>query len=305
MNARVLNPMLQTDREEPADAARNPAKGHSLSKLVLVPASYAASRRLVYGARGKLIAESLEDEKKPMADGCDYNGGDGRQRDDNQTDTEESEIPSNAATIDDVEDEGSMRNQQIRESNMINPTGSFRRTWDLVQAILLIYIAIVVPFRLGFDQPTKPWQVSFVLDILIDIYFWTDLIMNFRTAVYTTDGEVVVSPQKVARLYLFRWFPVDLISCLPFAYIDLLLPSKGDEGNSGFAKLFRLMRLLKLLRLVRFKQVSKRTTTQSRCVSRLCCWPLKTHTCLFFRSFSIDGKKRFTHPMGYRYSSSW
>lgn len=35
---------------------------------------------------------------------------------------------------------------------LVNPDGNFRKYWDIIQVFLLVYVAISVPFRLGFSR---------------------------------------------------------------------------------------------------------------------------------------------------------
>ena len=90
---------------------------------------------------------------------------------------------------------------------------------DLVQAVLLMYIAALLPYRIGFNDNVQLWSFFFFLDLCIDIYFIFDLYLNFRTAVVTLDGELMFTRKEVARNYLRGWFLVDFISCLPFSCV--------------------------------------------------------------------------------------
>ena len=38
---------------------------------------------------------------------------------------------------------------------VLNPDANFRRYWDFIQIALLLYVAIGVPYRIGFDKDTK------------------------------------------------------------------------------------------------------------------------------------------------------
>ena len=85
--------------------------------------------------------------------------------------------------IDESSDPFQLALAQLAQSNMISPNGDFRGNWDLVQASFLLYIAVVLPYRIGFDDNVKLWSFFFWLDLAIDIYFVCDLFLNFRTAV--------------------------------------------------------------------------------------------------------------------------
>lgn len=100
------------------------------------------------------------------------------------------------------EDPQALALQRMAEANMIAPTSSFRGNWDLVQAVLLMYIAVCLPYRLGFDDNVVLWSFWFFFDLAVDIYFIADLFLNFRTAVVTADGELVYRPKDVAKEYM-------------------------------------------------------------------------------------------------------
>eukprot|EP01046_Picozoa_sp_COSAG06_P071768 COSAG06_NODE_20682_length_785_cov_1.669096_1_plen_131_part_10 len=51
--------------------------------------------------------------------------------------------------------------KQLADSNVIDPDGSFRRKWDLVQMVLLTYVAFGVPYRLGLSHQVLIWTSWF------------------------------------------------------------------------------------------------------------------------------------------------
>ena len=59
----------------------------------------------------------------------------------------------------------------MEQTNVISPSSDFRGHWDLIQAILLFYIALMLPYRIGFDHDVALWSVWFWMDLLIDVYF--------------------------------------------------------------------------------------------------------------------------------------
>jgi hypothetical protein len=51
---------------------------------------------------------------------------------------------------------------------MVAPNSSKRMAWDTVSAVWLLYIAIVLPYRMGFeDDPRNGW---YVFEFGIDMY---------------------------------------------------------------------------------------------------------------------------------------
>ena len=44
--------------------------------------------------------------------------------------------------------------------------------------MLLIYIAIWVPYRIGFNDDASPWDPAFIFDVCVDVYFIFDLVQS-------------------------------------------------------------------------------------------------------------------------------
>ena len=157
---------------------------------------------------------------------------------------------------------------QLRESTMIDPHSTFRARWDFMQALLIMYIAFYVPYRLGFQDTVKLWSSVFFLDLAIDMYFIADLALNFWTAVITLDGDILHTPKDVANHYLRGWFTVDFLSCLPVSYFQYILDD-SSTANQAVLKTLRLLRLIKLLRLFRIKRILDRWEEEMHSASSL------------------------------------
>eukprot|EP01047_Picozoa_sp_COSAG01_P102675 COSAG01_NODE_32230_length_584_cov_1.622680_2_plen_86_part_01 len=83
--------------------------------------------------------------------------------------------------------------------------------WDLCQVVVLCAIAVLVPLRLSFTAVQDNIPVTwFVYDMVTDLYFYVDIVLNFRTAFEDTDGTLVDDKKKVAWRYLKSWFPIDV-----------------------------------------------------------------------------------------------
>ena len=136
-----------------------------------------------------------------------------------------------------------------------------------MQVALLLYVAVTVPLRAGFNLDVPLWSVGFFVDMAIDVYFVTDICLNFRTAFYDQHGVCEDRGSYIACNYLRGWFLIDFVSTLPLPYLAYLAPDDpggvaGSAGSmigaedSGSAnmralKALRLVRLSKMLRLVR------------------------------------------------------
>jgi len=66
-----------------------------------------------------------------------------------------------------------------------------------------------------------------IVDLIVDIMFVVDILINFRTTYVNKNDEVVSHPGKIAVHYFKGWFLIDMIAAIPF---DLLLfGSDTDE----------------------------------------------------------------------------
>eukprot|EP01043_Picozoa_sp_COSAG02_P055337 COSAG02_NODE_6402_length_3598_cov_12.565019_1_plen_574_part_10 len=147
-----------------------------------------------------------------------------------------------------------------RRRCFFTPDSMFRKTWDLMQALMLFYVALAVPLRIGFDITAKLHSFMFYFELLVDCYFYIDIFINFRSAHRNLDKELVVDLKEIRRHYIRTWFPIDVLSCLPVNYIELAIRTgRGEEdvGSDQNFKLFKVLRLLRLAKLLRLARINR------------------------------------------------
>ena len=66
-----------------------------------------------------------------------------------------------------------------------------------------------------------------------DVYFVTDIFLNFRTAFRDEDDELIIEYDQIRHHYLHGWFTVDLVACLPVTYVALILDAAGAASGTG------------------------------------------------------------------------
>ena len=126
------------------------------------------------------------------------------------------------------------------------PDDSLRTKWDIFITILLIFTSIITPYRIAFyEVDVLSWKV---VDYVVDACFAIDIIMNFFSAYYDGNDELIYNKKTIAIRYISSWFFIDFISILPFSLIL-------DSGN--FAKLARIARLPKLYRLIKMTKLAR------------------------------------------------
>jgi hypothetical protein len=94
---------------------------------------------------------------------------------------------------------------------------------------LLIYTATVTPFRVAFYDVDSDFWIG--LDIFIDSCFLLDIILNFFTAYFDAEDELVLDRKNIAIHYITGWLFVDFISILPVSFI---LQAERDYTSLGF-----------------------------------------------------------------------
>ncbi|GMH97435.1 hypothetical protein TrVE_jg3233 [Triparma verrucosa] len=150
----------------------------------------------------------------------------------------------------------------------MNPSSTFRRSWELMVLVLVLFQAIYIPltvsFRINHERASSWWW----FDLWADIIFMTDLVMTFNVGIINNNNKLVMDRRVIAKTYLKGWFLLDLAASVPF---DLIIEAFEDEeevqgqgGNTASAtsllkgfKLPRLLRLLKIMRLMRLVKFAK------------------------------------------------
>ncbi|XP_019956870.2 voltage-gated inwardly rectifying potassium channel KCNH6-like isoform X1 [Paralichthys olivaceus] len=143
----------------------------------------------------------------------------------------------------------------------------FKAVWDWVILLLVIYTAIFTPYSATFllsDQEEAAMQTCGyscsplnVVDLIVDIMFIVDIIINFRTTYVNSNDEVVSQSSRIAVYYFKGWFLIDMVAAIPF---DLLIYRSGEEAarGGGEGETTTLIGLLKTARLLRLVRVARK-----------------------------------------------
>ncbi|XP_077985937.1 potassium voltage-gated channel unc-103-like [Glandiceps talaboti] len=178
----------------------------------------------------------------------------------------------------------------------------FKACWDWLILLLVIYTAIVTPYSAAFML--KPGDSSesggrydeplVVVDLMVDIMFLFDIIINFRTTYVDSNlGEdqlcqVVYAPKKIALHYLKSWFTIDAVAAIPFDLIQAM----GDAEDEKTTKALGLLKTARLLRMVRVARKVDRYSQYAPAVLLLlmCTFALIAHwmACIFYAIASFE-----------------
>ncbi|CAF1075963.1 unnamed protein product, partial [Didymodactylos carnosus] len=94
---------------------------------------------------------------------------------------------------------------------------TFKTVWDWVILLLTFYTSVLVPYHAAFKSKSLDDVPLLVVDSIVDVIFFIDIILNFHTTyVHAKSGEVISDPKRIRRTYLKSWFVIDLLACLPY-----------------------------------------------------------------------------------------
>ncbi|XP_022609739.1 potassium voltage-gated channel subfamily H member 2 [Seriola dumerili] len=183
----------------------------------------------------------------------------------------------------------------------------FKAVWDWLILLLVIYTAILTPYSAAFllnDQEEAAMQSCGyscsplnVVDLIVDIMFIIDILINFRTTYVNTNDEVVSHPVRIAVHYFKGWFLIDMVAAIPF---DLLIYRNGEETTT----LIGLLKTARLLRLVRVARKLDRYSEYGAAVLFLlmCTFALIAHwlACIWYAIGSVErnGSIGWLHTLG-------
>jgi CRP-like cAMP-binding protein len=156
---------------------------------------------------------------------------------------------------DGLERTGEMTPNELGCFWFVHPRDVRKNKWDVFLGILVIYSVLNTPIQLAFAT-YQPGTWPAIVDLLIDVFFFLDLLLNFNMVYFSDPASAYVAVRwRIMKRYLRSWFFVDLLSFFPLS--ECLIAVMGSDGTSDsnldtiqLVKSFRLFRLLKLFHSV-------------------------------------------------------
>nr|XP_018669472.2 potassium voltage-gated channel subfamily H member 1-like [Ciona intestinalis] len=122
--------------------------------------------------------------------------------------------------------------------------------WDWVILMLTTYTAVVVPLVASFRIASRS-MVWLTVDSMVDIFFFADVVVNFRTSYVDGNGAMVTDLKKIRINYARTWFPIDILSCLPYDALTIVIGEIKQQELSYFLSVLKTFRLLRMIRIAR------------------------------------------------------
>ncbi|KAA0705096.1 Potassium voltage-gated channel subfamily H member 2 [Triplophysa tibetana] len=185
----------------------------------------------------------------------------------------------------------------------------FKAVWDWLILLLVIYTAILTPYSAAFllnnEEEASMRDCGYscsplnVVDLIVDIMFIIDIVINFRTTYVNANDEVVSHPLRIAVHYFKGWFLIDMVAAIPF---DLLIYRNNEETDT--TTLIGLLKTARLLRLVRVARKLDRYSEYGAAVLFLlmCTFALIAHwlACIWYAIGNVEqsGSIGWLHSLG-------
>lgn len=131
----------------------------------------------------------------------------------------------------------------------------FKKVWDVLILIILLYTATYAPFKVAF-MPGDSSNILFIFETIVDILFIADIFVMFFTPYERADSSLECRHKKIAKNYFLGAFVIDIVASFPTQYFEF---GGGENGGSGnkLARLARLQRLYRLMRIFRVIKIVK------------------------------------------------
>ena len=95
------------------------------------------------------------------------------------------------------------------------PDDNFKKKYDLLITMMLLFTAVVSPYRIAFVEVDDFTWI--MVEYVTDLTFFIDMCLNFFFAYYDGNDEVVDNRRIIAMNYLKGWFGCDILTVLPIS----------------------------------------------------------------------------------------
>lgn len=117
---------------------------------------------------------------------------------------------------------------------MIHPFSNFHVVWDITISLLILLTVITMPLSIGWDELNKDF---FVMNLLVDIIFLSDVVKNFCTGIVDENDAVIMDKKIVRRQYLLGFFVSDFFSSIPLDLIFKIVSKLVEDSMKFIATL--------------------------------------------------------------------
>ena len=92
--------------------------------------------------------------------------------------------------------------------------------------------------------------------MVVDACFFVDIVVTFNTAVPLGQVTIIENRREIAKLYLKKWFWIDLMVTIPYDRL-LTLYDPSYSNIVSVSKFIRILKIVRLIRLIKLVKVAK------------------------------------------------
>ena len=111
------------------------------------------------------------------------------------------------------------RRMNFREHSrrfLFYPEDAMKENWDLIVSVALIFTCSQTPFNIAFQSnEVLPIGIR-VINYLIDVIFFMDIMVIFNSAFYDIEFDIVEDYSIIFVNYVKGWFLLDFLAVFPF-----------------------------------------------------------------------------------------
>lgn len=116
-------------------------------------------------------------------------------------------------------------------------------------------------FAVAFLADSEKGLALFIIDWMVEGFFYIDIVLNFMHARRTEQNIVTRDLKGIAKIYMFSWFSIDFVSVFPF---QIFFSSSGVAPK--LVRLARIPRLIKLFDKHRIKNIIQGKKSRNKSV---------------------------------------
>ena len=171
--------------------------------------------------------------------------------------------------------------------------------------LLAVYNSFTIPLQVAFHLHSMDHPVYILVDVIINIVFICDMLVNFRTTFIDEEsGEEVIDPKEIAVNYLKSRFKIDLIGVLPWDDIARFWIAWGSSHSVNWIILIKMIRVLKVYDVISSLKVKEETKVAVQLVKILYLFVLNLHCHGWAWHYIVEQDESWYPPIEYWHGES-
>ena len=127
---------------------------------------------------------------------------------------------------------------------IISPEASFKRFWDYMIILMVLYNSFLIPWYIAFDPELSNILSSY--DTITTVSMALDIFVTLRTAFVDFTGNLCYDGILIAKRYWKRGLLLDVLGTFPFDIFSSLAPT----NNLTLLACFKVLGILRFTRLM-------------------------------------------------------